>query len=220
MEQLWLLAEILLINVVLSGDNAVVIAMSSQHLPERERRQAIWWGAAGAVVLRCLLTVVAVWLMDIPLVQAAGGVMLFVIAIQLLNDSVHDLGGVKEVGSLWSAVRTILIADFIMSLDNVLAIAAVAKGQMAYIILGIALSIPIIVWGSAFVTDMMRRFPSVVLLGAGILGFTSGEMISADQQLSQWLPSFWGPLHTLLPWLVLTIVLFVGFVMKRQGNKV
>ena len=148
MDTLWLLTEILMINLVLSGDNAVVIALASKDLPEKQRKQAVWWGALGAVVLRCVLTFAAVLMLGIPFIQAAGGILLFWIAVKLLlqnEDEVH----IREASTTWKAVQTILIADFVMSLDNVLAIAALADGDLALIVIGIAISIPIVVWGAA-----------------------------------------------------------------------
>ncbi|WP_019422473.1 TerC family protein [Paenibacillus sp. OSY-SE] len=218
MESLWLLAEILVINLVLSGDNAVVIAMSSQHLPEPKRKQAVWWGVGGAVLLRCLLTVVAMWLIQIPLLKAAGGLLLFVIAVQLLADRSHAHSRDGASFSLWSAVQTILIADFVMSLDNVLAIAAIAKGQMTYIIIGIALSIPIIVWGSTIISKWLQRMPLLIFAGSGILGFTAGEMIASDERLALWMPRLWMSLHHGLPWAMVALVMIVGTVIRYQDR--
>ncbi|MCY7487005.1 TerC family protein [Paenibacillus alvei] len=216
MESFWLLAEIMLINLVLSGDNAVVIAMTSRRLPKHEQQQAIWWGAAGAVILRVLLTVAALWLMNIPLLKAAGGVMLFVIAVQLLAEQEHIDPRQSEAHSLWAAVRIILLADVVMSLDNVLAIAAVAKGNMAFVAIGIALSIPIIVWGSGFISTWLQKLPLLLYAGAGILGYTAGEMIASDERLALWLPAMWNKLHFGLPWIVLALVVVLGFAFRRQ----
>lgn len=216
MESIWLLIEILVINIVLSGDNAVVIAMSTQHLQEKQRKQAAWWGALGAVLLRIALTVVAMKLMGIPLLQAAGGIMLFVIAVQLLADSGHAGNEREAKDSLFAAIRTILVADIVMSLDNVLAIAAISKGHFPYLVMGIALSIPIIVWGSTLISTWLKRFPILVYAGAGILGFTAGEMIAGDMRLSVWMPSIWQSLQASLPWILTLLVLVLGLWMKRQ----
>ncbi|MCG7407825.1 TerC family protein [Paenibacillus sp. ACRRX] len=216
MDSIWLLLEILVINLVLSGDNAVVIAMSTQHLPEKERKVAVWWGAAGAVILRLLLTIAAMWLMGIPLLQAAGGVMLFAIAIQLLAGSGSHVGRKEGIVSLASAIRTILVADVVMSLDNVLAIAAVSQGHLPYLIAGIAISIPIVVWGSTLISLWLTRFPILIYAGAGILGYTAGEMIASDTKLRLWMPELWLNLHVMLPWVLTAMVLIAGYWIKRQ----
>lgn len=218
MDSIWLLVEIMLINLVLSGDNAVIIAMTSRHLPEHEKRQAIWWGATGAVILRILLTIAAVYLMSIPLLKAAGGVMLFAIAVQLLVERDQADSQNSNAQSLWGTIQTILLADIVMSLDNVLAIAAIAKGNMTYVAIGIGLSIPIIVWGSSFLSHWLYRAPLLMYAGAGVLGYTAGEMIASDERLSLWLPVMWGKLHDGLPWVLLVIVMLLGFVFRRRGR--
>lgn len=209
MDTLWLLTEILMINLVLSGDNAVVIALASKDLPEKQRKQAVWWGAFGAVVLRCVLTFAAVLMLGIPFIQAAGGILLFWIAVKLLlqnEDEVH----IREASTTWKAVQTILIADFVMSLDNVLAIAALADGDLALIVIGIAISIPIVVWGSGLIVGLLKRFPILVFGGSGILAFTAGEMVMSDPKLGQWLGSLTAEAHTLLPVAMAGLVIAVG----------
>jgi len=204
--------------MVLSGDNAVVIAMASKNLPVSQRRQAVWWGAFGAVILRCILTVAAMVLLDIPLIQAIGSCLLLYIAIKLLIDE-DDLGRVKSASSLWMAVQTILIADFVMSLDNVLAIAAVAKGDFPLIIIGIALSIPIIVWGSTAIMGLLHRYPVLIYLGSGILGFTAGQMLMEDRKMQEWLFHDWAPvLYIVLPVLLAFIVIAIGLAFKRRQS--
>ncbi|MDF2661818.1 MAG: rane protein, partial [Paenibacillus sp.] len=168
LEWLLLFLQILLINIVLSGDNAVVIALASKNLPLHQRKQAIWWGAFGAIGLRLVLTVAAVFLLSIPFIQAAGSLLLLWIAIKLLADD-ESHATVKEASSLGKAIWTIIVADFVMSLDNVLAIAAKAQGNLSVIILGIGLSIPIIVWGSNLVVVLLQRYPIFIYAGAGIL---------------------------------------------------
>ncbi|WP_145045651.1 TerC family protein [Paenibacillus xylanexedens] len=209
MDTLWLLTEILMINLVLSGDNAVVIALASKDLPVRQRKQAVWWGAFGAVVLRCVLTFAAVLLLGIPFIQAAGGLMLFWIAMKLLlqnEDAVH----IREAKTTWKAIQTILIADFVMSLDNVLAIAALAKGDLALIVIGIAISIPIVVWGSGMIVGLLKRYPILVFVGSGILAFTAGEMVMNDPKLGEWLIGLTAEAHMLLPAAMACLVLAVG----------
>lgn len=209
MESIWLLIQILMINLVLSGDNAVVIALASKNLPPKQRKQAVWWGALGAVVLRCILTFAAVILLKIPFVQAAGGFLLFWIAFRLLADDKDDVR-MGESASIWKAVRSILAADFIMSLDNVLALAGVANGDLALIVIGIAISIPIVVFGSNLIVGLLHRYPVLVYLGAGILGYTAGEMLLQDSRMGIMLSSVMPSMHKLLPILLTILVMGAG----------
>ncbi|KPV61194.1 membrane protein [Paenibacillus sp. A3] len=206
-----LFLQIMLINIVLSGDNAVVIALASKNLPLHQRKQAIWWGAFGAIALRVVLTVIAVYILKVPFIQALGSVLLLWIAIKLLIDE-EDHSDVKQAATLGKAVSTIILADFVMSLDNVLAIAAKAKGEVGVIILGIGLSIPIIVWGSTLVVNLLKRYPIFVYLGAGILGYTAGEMFIADEKLATRLLGDIS--HYVLPFVTTLIVLASGVLKK------
>ncbi|GLI08332.1 hypothetical protein YDYSG_43630 [Paenibacillus tyrfis] len=206
-----LFLQIMLINIVLSGDNAVVIALASKNLPLHQRKQAIWWGAFGAIALRVVLTVIAVYVLKVPFIQALGSVLLLWIAIKLLIDE-EDHSNVKQAATLGKAVSTIILADFVMSLDNVLAIAAKAKGEVGVIILGIGLSIPIIVWGSTLVVNLLKRYPIFVYLGAGILGYTAGEMFIADEKLATRL--FGDISHYVLP-IATTLIVLASGVLKK-----
>ncbi|MGE7612254.1 TerC family protein [Paenibacillus sp. NPDC101420] len=217
MESLLLLGEILMINLVLSGDNAMVIAMASKDLPEKHRKIAVWWGAAGAVILRCLLTFVAVLLLKIPYIQAGGGILLLWIAFKLLLEEEEDLR-VAETSSVWKSIRTILVADFIMSLDNVLAIAGLAKGDLALIVIGIALSIPIVVWGSGLIVGWLHRFPILVFIGAYILAFTAGDMMLQDAKLGTMLSFLLPSTHSILPIALGILVVVTGAVKRRTTS--
>ncbi|MEK3683377.1 TerC family protein [Paenibacillus sp. FSL R10-2736] len=214
MDSLLLLGEILMINLVLSGDNAMVIAMASKNLPEKHRRQAVWWGAAGAVGLRCILTFAAVLLLKIPYIEAGGAILLLWISFKLLLEEEEELK-IEGSSSVWKSVRTILLADFIMSLDNVLAIAGLAKGDLALIVIGIAISIPIVVWGSGIIVGWLHRFPVLVFIGAYILAYTAGNMLLQDAKfgavISFMLPTF----HSMLP-MVLGILVVVTGMLKRR----
>lgn len=214
MESLLLLGEILMINLVLSGDNAMVIAMASKDLPEKHRKIAVWWGAAGAVILRCVLTFVAVLLLKIPYIQAGGGILLLWIAFKLLLEEEEDLR-VAETSSVWKSIRTILVADFIMSLDNVLAIAGLAKGDLALIVIGIALSIPIVVWGSGLIVGWLHRFPVLVFIGAYILAFTAGDMMLQDAKLGTMLSFLLPSTHSILPIALGILVVATGAIKRR-----
>lgn len=211
LDWLWLFVQIMIINLVLSGDNAVVIAMASRRLPPVQRKKAVWWGAFGAIGLRIVLTVTAVFLLKVAYIQALGSLLLLYIAIKLLIEDESE-ARVREASTLSKAVWTIILADFVMSLDNVLAIAAKAANDYAVIILGIGLSVPIIIWGSNLVVKLLHRFPVLVYLGAGILGYTAGEMLVKDPKMMQFLSShLW---HSSLPWATTAIVLGAGL-LKR-----
>jgi YjbE family integral membrane protein len=175
------LLKIVWINIILSGDNAVVIAMAARTLPPHQQRKAVFWGSGAAVVLRILLTVVAAKLLALPYLQIVGGLLLLWIGVQLLGDEEEDDGKPDHHhGTLMSAVRTILIADLIMSLDNVIAVAAAAQGNMVLLILGLAISIPLVIFGSTLMIKLMERFPIIVVIGAGLIGWVGGETISSD----------------------------------------
>lgn len=214
MDSLLLLGEILMINLVLSGDNAMVIALASKDLPEKHRKTAVWWGAAGAVFLRCLLTFVAVLLLKIPYIQAGGGILLLWIAFKLLLEE-EEVLRVTESASVWKAIRTILVADFVMSLDNVLAIAGVAKGDLALIVIGIALSIPIVVWGSGLIVGLLHKFPLLVFIGAYILAFTAGDMLLQDAKLGTMLSYLFPYTHSILPIAFGVLVVVTGIIKRR-----
>lgn len=186
MEFFLALLGLMMVNIVLSGDNAVVIAMACRNLPAQQQRQAILWGSGGAIILRIILTIVAVKLLEIPYLQFAGGALLVWIAAKLLLQTDCD-EEVTASSSFWGAVKTIVIADLIMSLDNTLAIAAVAKGDMLLLILGLALSIPLIICGSQILCYFMDRFPVIVYIGAGLIAWTAGEMMVRDGQLGKYI---------------------------------
>jgi YjbE family integral membrane protein len=180
MDYLTALFSIILINLLLSGDNALVIALASRRLPPAQQRQAILWGGAGAVGMRIILTLIAVLLLKVPYLQIAGGLLLQWVAVKLVADDHSAEEEVEAAGNLWGAVKTILIADLVMSLDNVIAIAGVSRGNISLLVVGLAISIPIIIWGSTLITMLMQRWPAIVLIGAAFLGWTAGEMLVAD----------------------------------------
>ncbi|MES2940122.1 MAG: TerC family protein [Pseudomonadota bacterium] len=178
------LVKIIWINIILSGDNAVVIALAARTLPPQQQRQAVLLGSGAAVVLRIVLTVVAAKLLALSYLQIIGGVLLLWIGVQLLGDEDDDEGGAAHGhGSMAAAVRTILIADLVMSLDNVIAVAAAAQGSMLLLILGLAISIPLVIFGSTLMIKLMERFPIIVVLGAALIGWVGGETIVSDNVL-------------------------------------
>jgi YjbE family integral membrane protein len=184
--EFWIgLMKIIWINIILSGDNAVVIALAARSLPEHQQRQAIMFGSGAAVVLRIALTVVAAALLELSFLQIIGGILLLYIGAQLLSEDGEEDEGEVEKASLFAAIRTILIADIVMSLDNVIAVAAAAKGNMTLLILGLAISIPMVIFGSAIMIKLMTRFPIIVTFGACLIGWVGGETIASDVALRE-----------------------------------
>jgi YjbE family integral membrane protein len=178
------LVTIIWINIILSGDNAVVIALAARSLPPQQQKQAVFFGSGAAVVLRIALTVIAAKLLALPYLQIVGGLLLLWIGVQLLGEEEGGGREAKEHGSMAAAVRTILIADLVMSLDNVIAVAAAAKGSMVLLVLGLAISIPLVIFGSTLMIKLMERFPVIVVLGAALIGWVGGETIVADAVLT------------------------------------
>jgi YjbE family integral membrane protein len=179
------LMKIIWINIILSGDNAVVIALAARSLPEHQQRKAILFGSGAAVVLRIALTVVAATLLELSYLQIIGGILLLYIGAQLLSEDGDEQEGEVEKASLMAAIRTILIADIVMSLDNVIAVAAAAKGNMTLLVLGLAISIPMVIFGSAIMIKLMTRFPIIVTFGACLIGWVGGETIASDVALRE-----------------------------------
>jgi YjbE family integral membrane protein len=203
------LLKIVWINIILSGDNAVVIALAARSLPPEQQKKAVLFGSGAAVVLRIALTVVAVQLLAMPYLQIAGGLLLLWIGTQLLSEDGEGEGEDKHHASLLSAVRTILVADVVMSLDNVIAVAAAAKGSTL-------LLIPLVIFGSTLMIRLMERFPIVVTFGAGLIGWVGGETIVSDNALAPLLAQMhW--LHTAGPITGAALVLLIGRWMQKQS---
>jgi len=185
---LWVaVMQIIAIDIVLSGDNAVVIALACRNLPPAQRKLGIFWGVVGAVGLRVVLTAFAAGLLGLPYLKLVGGALLLWIGIKLLLP--EDDGGGHEIAAashLWGAVKTIIVADFIMSLDNVIAVAAASRDSIALLLFGLAVSIPLIVASSQLILHFMERFPIIVTLGAGLLGYVAGGMIVTDVLVREW----------------------------------
>ena len=177
------LGKIMWINILLSGDNAVVIAMACRGLPAQQRLWGMILGAGVAVVLRIIFTVVIASLMLLPYLKLIGGLALFYISVKLLVPEDEDQEGIEAVAHLWRAVRIVAVADIIMSLDNVIAIAAAAQGNMVLLVLGLAISVPLIVAGAALIVTLLDRFPILVWAGAGLLGWIVGEVIATDHAI-------------------------------------
>ena len=180
------LLKIIGVNLVLSGDNAVVIALAARSLPARQQKAAVLWGSGAAVVMRIILTIFAVALLTLPWLKLAGSLLLFWIGVKLL---VPEEGGedVDASDNLIAAIKTILIADLVMSIDNVIAVAAAAQGSYLLLILGLAISIPLVIFGSTMLLHLMERWPVIITIGGGLLGFVAGEMLVTDPVLHGWL---------------------------------
>ena len=215
--EFWIgLLKIVWINIILSGDNAVVIALAARSLPPDQQKKAVLFGSGAAVVLRIALTVVAVQLLAMPYLQIAGGLLLLWIGTQLLSEDGEGEGEEKQYTSLLAAVRTILVADLVMSLDNVIAVAAAAKGSTLLLMLGLAISIPLVIFGSTLMIRLMERFPIVVTFGAGLIGWVGGETIVSDNALAPLLAQMhW--LHTAGPITGAALVLLIGRWMQKQS---
>ncbi len=180
------LGSIIWVNIILSGDNAVVIALAARSLPPQQQKQAIFWGSAAAIVMRVVLTIIAVEMLKWPFLKIVGAVLLVYIGVSLMvedDDGDGDVG--KDGGGMMAAIRTILVADLVMSLDNVLAVAAAAKGNIPLLVIGLALSIPLIIFGSTLLLKVMERYPIIIVAGAALLGFLAGEMFLTDPALVQ-----------------------------------
>lgn len=186
--------QIILIDILLGGDNAVVIALACRQLPKAQRTKGIVWGTVGAIVLRVILIAFALTLLKVPFLKLVGGLLLLWIGVKLIapdDEDGHD--NIQGSDKLWGAVKTIIVADLVMSIDNVIAIAGAAQGageehQLALVIFGLVVSIPIIVWGSQLVLKLMDRFPVIIVLGGMLLGWIAGGMIQSDPGLEDYLP--------------------------------
>jgi YjbE family integral membrane protein len=212
------LAQIIGVNIVLSGDNAVVIALAARSLPPDQQKKAVQWGSGAAVVMRIVLTIVAVELLRLPGLKLVGALLLLWIAIQLLIPESEEDGDGKAVSNMGAAIRTILLADLAMSLDNVIAVAAVAKGSMLLLVLGLAISIPLVVFASTFLLKVMDRYPVIVTAGAGLLGYVAGEMAVSDILSEPWIAEHAHWMHTAVPIATIAIVIGVGKLLAARAQ--
>jgi YjbE family integral membrane protein len=216
--QFWVAAlEIVVINILLSGDNAVVIALACRNLPPNQRRWGIIWGAAGAVILRIILTFFAVSLLKLPYLNLVGGVLLLWIGIKLIADEDGDEHEVKAADRLGVAIRTIIIADLVMSLDNVIGVAGAAKGSVLLIVFGLVVSIPLVVVGAQLIMKLIERFPVLVVAGGGLLGFVAGEMMVADTAIAEWINTHASWLHWVGPVVGIVIVVAAAKWLQRRS---
>jgi YjbE family integral membrane protein len=214
-EFLTALLSIVIIDLVLAGDNAIVIGLAARNLPKQQQKKAVIWGTVGAVVIRALATLFVVWLLKVPGLLLIGGILLVWIAYKLL---VEEKGHDVEAGdSLWEAIRTVIIADALMGLDNVLAVAGAAHGSFLLVILGLFISVPIMVWGSTLILRWIERFPIMITIGAGVLAWTASKMIVEEPFLD---PYFANPVIKYgFELLVVTGVIIAGTLKKARENK-
>jgi YjbE family integral membrane protein len=215
------LGSIIWVNIILSGDNAVVIALAARSLQPHQQRQAIFWGSAAAIVLRVVLTIIAVEMLKWPWLKIIGALLLLYIGVTLMLEDGDEEGdvGKKDGAGMLAAIRTILIADLVMSLDNVIAVAAAAKGNIVLLVLGLALSIPLIIFGSTLLLKVMERFPIIITAGAALLGYLAGEMLLTDPAVSarfgeqpNWLVNVGGAIGALL-------VVTIGSALRRRSRQ-
>ncbi|PYI52621.1 TerC family protein [Paenibacillus flagellatus] len=185
-DMLYALFLIVVIDLVLAGDNAIVIGMAARNLPKEQQKKAVIWGTVGAVIIRAIATIAVVWLLKIPGLLLAGGLFLIWIALKLLIEE-KDHGAVKAGTSLAAAIRTIVIADAVMGIDNVLAVAGAAHGETWLVIVGLAISVPIMVWGSTMILKVLERYPVTMYIGAAVLAFTAAKMVVDEKFVKAWI---------------------------------
>ena len=211
--------QIIIIDILLGGDNAVVIALACRRLSPRQRNRGIFWGVIGAVCLRLILIFFALKLLSLPFLKIVGGLLLLWIGIKLLLPEDNAGKDVESSESLWGAVKTIVAADVVMSLDNVIAVAGAAHGDMLLVVFGITISIPLIVWGSKLVMALMDRFPVVVTLGGGLLGWIAGGMMVTDIWIKPFLAAYPPWLHYPASAVGALFVVTVGGLLARRKAK-
>lgn len=215
--QFWIaFFNIIVLDLILSGDNAVVIGMAARNLPTEQRKKAILFGAGTAIFLRATLTAIAAYLLNIPFLMTIGGVLLLWIAVKLLVEDNGEGAHIESHKDLRGAIKTIVIADVVMSLDNVLAVAGTAHGNIYLVLFGLALSIPIIMWGSKLIANVMNQLPWLVYVGSAILGYTSGGLIVEDKLVAKYLIHDLEILQTIVPIALAVIVVLIGFFWKKH----
>ena len=218
------LLQIVWIDIILSGDNAVVIALACRGLPPRLRRTGVILGALAAALLRIVFAVIVSWLLAVPLLKVAGGLILLHIAVKLVRGEEEEASAVAEQASLGRAIRTIVVADAVMSFDNVVAVAGAAKGHDELFVIGLALSVPLLVLGASLITRLVERFPALIWFGGGLLGWVAGEMIATDRLVREGLGEaltvpLQGALHYGLAALGALVVVGIGALLRRRSTR-
>lgn len=216
MEHDFLLSLLMIIGIdlVLGADNAVVIAMACRNLPVVQRNKAIVLGTMLAIVIRILITLVAVYLLKIPFLQLVGGVFLLYIAYQLIVGKEEDTTKIRSHQSLWKAIKTIVVADLLMGFDNVLAVAGAAQGHMVLVALGLFISIPIIIWGSKIILVLLTKYSFLIYIGGGLLALTSGKMIIEEPHLQNLFISY-PMIEQSIPYLTVSFILLAGLIYQQ-----
>lgn len=213
------LTQIILVNIVLSGDNALVIALACRNLEKKHQKPAILAGSAGAIVLRIIFVLIVDQLLKISFLKLAGGLLLLWIGIKLVQGEEEHGDGVKGAGSIWGAIRTIIIADAVMSLDNAIAIAAAAKGDTTLIILGLLISIPLIIFGATLIMALLNRFPIIVIAGGALLGWIAGEVIATDPAYAERLAAVIPGHKTMFEVGGAVITVALGYFLQRRARQ-
>lgn len=209
--QFWIaVVQIIAIDIVLGGDNAVVIALACRRLPEQQRKLGIMWGVAGAIALRVVLIFFALNLLAVPYLKVVGAALLIWIGVKLLQPESEGEHEIDASTTLLGAIKTIIVADAVMSLDNVIAIAGAAKDDLGLVVFGLVISVPIIVWGSQLVMRMMDRFPVTIMIGAGLLGWIAGDMAVTDVVTKDWVDTQARYLHWVAPAALALLVIATG----------
>jgi YjbE family integral membrane protein len=217
--QFWVAAfQIIVINILLSGDNAVVIALACRNLPPKQQRWGVIWGAVGAIVLRIILTFFAITLLSLPWLKLVGGVLLVWIGVKLIADEEDDGHEVKASDKLLAAVWTIIVADLVMSIDNVLGVAAAAKGSLFLLVFGLVVSIPIVIAGSQIIMRLVERFPLLVVAGGGLLGYVAAEMMIEDPIVVDWVKAQGEWIAWAAPIAGILLVIGIAQWMKRRSR--
>lgn len=206
------LLSIIVIDLVLAGDNAIVIGLAARNLPKEQQKKAIIWGTVGAIIIRAAATLAVVWLLELPGLHLVGGILLIWIAYKLLVDD-QDEHNIEAKGSFAAAVRTIIVADALMGLDNVLGVAGAAHGSFVLVITGLIISVPIMVWGSTLFIKLIDRFPIIITIGAAILSYTAAKMIVGEPFLQEFFENPW--FRYAFEALIVIAVVFIGTKAKK-----
>ena len=210
------LMAIVLLDLVLAGDNAIVIALAARRLPRDIQKKAVLWGTFGAIIVRLALTGVVVYLLKLPGLMLIGGLLLLPIAWKLMKPDDHASHHIGAAGSFWAAMRTIIVADALMGMDNVLAIAGAAKGHMVLVIIGLAISVPLVVWGSSLILRLIERFPVIVYIGAAAIAWTAARMMAHDHWVSPWFDAHDWARYVLDAVLVISVCLGGWWMQRRR----
>ncbi|WP_075983651.1 TerC family protein [Bacillus massilinigeriensis] len=210
------LLKVIAIDLILSGDNAIVIAMATRKLPHNKRNIAIFWGTGGAIVLRIIFASIIVMLLNIPLVHFFGGLLLLYIAYKVLDNHEEHGKGPAAKDSTIQAIGTIIAADAVMSLDNVVAVAGASGGSILILAFGVLISIPIMIFGSKLIVSFMEKYPWIAYVGSGILAWTAGDMIFGDKRIMEWFNYEKGPITYILTAIVTVLVLWLGYMKNKK----